>query len=413
MLDGDRIRTDRGRAEVILGDGSLLLIDEATTADLLAGDLVRLIQGRLTLLVAGASDPSRAVRYQVDAPSASMQSNGPGEYRVMIDPSTGPPAVEVSVVRGDATLANDAGSIGLRAGERSRAREGEAPSRPQPFNSARSTDFDRWSAARRDARVGTTSARYLPPNLEPYAASFDRYGTWRYEASNGYVWFPTVESQWRPYSVGYWRQYDRWDSFWIAGDPWGWPTHHYGRWGFSTGYGWYWMPARSWGAGFVYWALGGDYVSWCPLGWNDYPVFGSWGVPGAYVGLYDGWYGWTVISRRHFGSSHYASRVAVDGRRFDHRTSSSFTASRRSPTLGYAVPRGQSGTAAPRMGTNGPAGGSRGVDGTGIGGRLRERSAALQSPRTTSQGRAEPAQQGAQRSSPGATLERSGQRSAP
>ena len=389
LLDGDRIRTVRGRAEIMLGDGSLVHLDEYTTADVLADDLIRLLQGRINLVVIGARDPSRAVRYQVDAPTASAQSNGPGEYRVTANTSTGGSTSDLAVVRGNATFASDAGSVDVGAGERTVARDGEAPSQPVYFNSARWDAFDRWIATRRDAQIGTTSARYLPENLEPYAGTFDRYGTWRNDASNGYVWFPTVSADWRPYSVGYWRQYDQWDSFWIAGDQWGWPTHHYGRWGFSGGLGWYWIPARSWAASFVYWALGGDYVSWCPLGWNDYPVFGHWGVRGVYVGLHDGWNGWTVIPRRHFGSPVFASRVAIDGRRLDSRTRSSFAASRRSPVVGHAVARGQAITAGSRTGGLPPSGGSRGAGAPGPGDRTQQRRLTSEAPRAQMRGQTE------------------------
>jgi len=385
LLDGDRIRTGSGRAEIILGDGSLLHLDENTTADVLAGDLIRLLEGRINLVVLGARDPSRAVQYQVDAPAASVQSNGPGEYRVTAVNADGARTTELAVVRGDATFANDVGSVNVRAGERSMARDGEAPGRPQYFNSARWDEFDRWSATRRDTQIGTISAGYLPADLEPYSGTFDRYGTWRNDASNGNVWFPTVSAEWRPYSVGYWRQYDQWDSFWIAGDPWGWPTHHYGRWGFSVGLGWYWLPGRSWASASVYWALGGDYVSWCPLGWNDYPVFGNWGVGGVHVGLHDGWRGWTVIPRRHYGSAVFASHVAIDGRRLDGHSVSGFVAGLRSPAIGRAVPSGRA-TATWRTPGLRPAGGGRVIGTPGRGDGAPQRSVTPEAPRAGMRG---------------------------
>jgi hypothetical protein len=389
LLDGDRIRTQRGRVEIMLGDQSLLHLDEDTTVDLLAGDLIRVLQGRIDLVVIGARDPSRAVAYQIDAPAASVQTNAPGEYLVTIDEARGEGTTELSVVRGDATLGNDAGSVTVRAGERSTCRVSSAPGRPTYFNSAQFDEFGRWSADRRNSLIGTTSARYLPEDLEPYSGTFDRYGTWRYEASNGYVWFPTVATGWRPYSVGYWREYDRWDAFWIAGDPWGWPTHHYGRWGFSAGFGWYWIPARSWAPSFVYWAAGGDYVSWCPLGWNDYPVFGQWGVRGVYMGSHDSWYGWTVIPRQHFGSAVYASHVAIDGRRLDDRARSLFAAGRRGPVVGHAVPRGSAATATPRTGASLPSGGSRGSAVAGPGDRSQQRLTAPDRTRAETRGQVE------------------------
>ena len=385
LLDGDRLRTEEGRLEVILPDGSLLHLDRYTTIDVLAADLLRVLQGRAYVVVRGARDPDRAVGYQLDTPIGSAQTGGPGEFRVSVVDGPRGMEVELAVFRGQATLANDLGAQDVRAGERAMVREGLAASAPQYFNSARWDAFDRWSAQRRDERLGTVSVPYLPADLGVYASTFDRYGTWRNDASNGNVWFPTVSAEWRPYSVGYWRQYDQWDSFWIAGDPWGWPTHHYGRWGFSVGLGWYWLPGRSWASASVYWALGGDYVSWCPLGWNDYPVFGNWGVGGVHVGLHDGWRGWTVIPRRHYGSAVFASHVAIDGRRLDGHGVSGFVAGPRSPAIGRAVPRGQA-TATWRTPGLRPAGGGRGIGTPGRGDGAPQRSVTREAPRAGMRG---------------------------
>src|SRR5215208_805145 len=44
---GDRLRTERGRVEVLFGDGSLLQLDEDTTIDVLSDSLVRELGGRV------------------------------------------------------------------------------------------------------------------------------------------------------------------------------------------------------------------------------------------------------------------------------------------------------------------------------------------------------------------------------
>ena len=54
----------------------------------------------------------------------------------------------------------------LRAGERAFARAGAAPSYAYVFNSAAWDEFDRWSEARRDERLGV-SAQYLPDERPP------------------------------------------------------------------------------------------------------------------------------------------------------------------------------------------------------------------------------------------------------
>ena len=365
LLPGDRIRTDAGRVEVLFADGSALHLDESTTADVLARDLVRLLDGRVFLLAAGGRDPAQAQRYQVDAPAASVQTNWPGQYRLTAVEGR----VELAVITGEATLATEAGAVTLRAGEHAYASEGAAPSAPEYFNSARWDAFDRWSASRRGDWTGATSREYLPGELTAYAGTLDRYGTWRQEPSVGYVWYPTVQDDWRPYYNGYWRPYDSWGSVWIGLDPWGWATHHYGRWGFSLSWGWYWIPSRAWGPGWVSWSTAPGYVSWCALGYHNGPVFGLWGLRGSfYDRRIDPWRGWTVLPRHAYGSRIAVHRAAVDGRRLDARIRGSFVNHRRPPAPDVAVARSWAsngrptqsqriGTAVPRYGRN---------DGTGL-----------------------------------------------
>jgi len=368
LLDGDRLRTEDGRLEVILPDGSLLHVDRATTVDLLAPDLLRLLQGRVYVIVRGARDPQRAVRYQIDAPVASVQTGGPGEFRVWSAESARGREVELAVFSGQAILASDGGAEEIRAGERSIVRDGLAPSAPQYFNSARWDEFGRWSAARRDDRLGTASVQYLPSELAVYASTFDRYGTWRSDPDEGAVWYPAVEAGWRPYSVGFWRTYPAWGSFWIGGDPWGWPTHHYGHWGFSLSFGWYWRPAIVWGPAWVSWAVAPGFVSWCPLGRHGVPVFGHFGMRGRHAGSrFDPWWGWTVLPRHHFGRPTFVHRVAVDGRRLSPSERGSFAVGRPVAVPDRAVPRANAGgLAVPRSPSRGGADAPRGSLGTAV-----------------------------------------------
>jgi len=368
LLDGDRLRTTDGRLEVVLPDGSLLHVDRDTTVDVMAADLLRLLHGRVYVIVRGARDPQRAVRYQVDAPVASVQTGGPGEFRVWAAETASGREVELAVFRGRATIASSAAAEEVRAGERSLVRDGLAPSAPQYFNSARWDEFDRWSAARRDERLGTASAQYLPSELAVYASTFDQYGTWRYDATDGAVWYPTVAVDWRPYSVGYWRTYPTWGAFWVGGDPWGWPTHHYGYWGFSFSFGWYWRPATVWGPAWVHWAYSPGYVSWCPLGRHGYPVFGHFGMRGHYYGNHvDPWRGWTVMPRRHYGTPTPVHRVAIDGHRLDPAARGGFTPGRPAESQARAIPRpAAGGLALPRNTAGGGASGPAGTPGRAV-----------------------------------------------
>jgi len=70
LLAGDRVRTQNGRVEILFADGSTLHLDSNTTVDFQSDELVRLLDGRIRLAIAG---PDRDVSYRVDAPSAWAQ----------------------------------------------------------------------------------------------------------------------------------------------------------------------------------------------------------------------------------------------------------------------------------------------------------------------------------------------------
>jgi hypothetical protein len=358
LLDGDRVRTQTGRAEILFADGSALHLDQQSVVDFQSDEMVRLLEGRMRLNIAGRT---RDVAYRVDAPAAWVEIRESGEYRVAVLRGTGEPQVELAVFRGAAELVNEDGRSLVRAGERAFVRAGAQPSPPYVFNSAVWDEFDRWSESRRDQRLGV-SAQYLPSDVRPYSSTFDQYGAWQYEQDYGYVWYPRVAVGWRPYYHGRWAGLRPYGWTWIAGDPWGWPTHHYGRWGFSAG-AWFWIPGRRWGPAWVSWGYAPNYVSWCPLGWNDRPLFSFVNINLNYHRgrYYDPWHAWTVVPRHHFGVG-FVNVNVVAARHLDHRVRGSFVERHGAPAwpyrgsratvpivaagrTGYAVPRGTANSA--------------------------------------------------------------------
>lgn len=308
LVPGDRLRTDDGRADIWFADGSTLAIDARSAVEVQSESLFHLTEGRLLLVVsrAGLDDRSSRLDYRIDTPLGSVAIDGPGEYSVSLTNDY----IALSIVRGSAELVADAGSMIVRAGERTFARADGAPATPQRFNSARQDAFDRWAASAHDGRRGrSNSASYLPANLQTYAGVLDRSGSWEYDSGYGYVWYPVVDSGWRPYFNGYWRPLPRYGWTWVGGDRWGWPTHHYGRWGYARSR-WFWIPQRRWAPAWVSWASAADYLSWCPLGFDNRPVFSF------SLSVGNTWAGWVVLPRRSFGvGGAFVSRYAYDGRR--------------------------------------------------------------------------------------------------
>ena len=157
--------------------------------------------------------------------------------------------------------------------------------------------------------AASQSSAYLPQELNVYGTTLDQYGSWQYAAPYGYVWYPAVPVDWRPYYYGYWSPVRSYGWTWIGVDAWAWPTHHYGRWGYVNSR-WFWIPGRTWSAAWVSWGSAPGYVSWCPLGFDGRPVFAL------SAGYGNPWAGWTILPRANFGvHGYYAHRNAIDPRR--------------------------------------------------------------------------------------------------
>jgi hypothetical protein len=351
LLSGDRLRTAEGRVEVLFADGSTLHLDMRTTIDVQSDDLVRLIDGRLRLNIVG---PARTVAYRVDSPAGSVRITQPGEYRIALLHGENETQVELAVLRGGGEVFTDQGSTPVRAGERAYASAGLAPSYPYSYNSATWDAFDRWSENRRDVRLGV-SAQYLPSDMRTYAPLLDESGDWRYNQSYGYVWYPRVVADWRPYYYGRWISYPRYGWTWIGADRFAWPTHHFGRWGFSAGV-WFWIPGSRWSPAYVSWGYAPGYVSWCPLGFDNRPVIGV-NIFSVGPGFYSSSRAWTSIAFSHFGRD-FVHHRAVNWDRFDRGRRPTFEERRTPPGFSRDVAVARNSTPIRWAGSNA---GARGV----------------------------------------------------
>jgi Family of unknown function (DUF6600)/FecR protein len=273
FLPGDRIWTDdRGRIELQFAAGSQARVDSRSKIDFVAveGDqndrvVLRLWAGAMILHAGGRGSAS----FAIETPAGLVEAGESSLLRVDFDEGE----ARLSVYEGEATAVGSRGrAVDVEAGERTYVSGGEAPEVARSFDTRRNDDFDDWSVERESLEVvADRDRRPLPPEVAPYAGELEANGSWDYVGEVGYVWRPSVGADWQPYLDGRWD----WSSYgwvWVAGEPWGWATSHYGRWGYSSGVGWYWMPGSVWAPAWVSWAVGDDYVGWCPLGRGDVPV---------------------------------------------------------------------------------------------------------------------------------------------
>jgi hypothetical protein len=273
FLPGDRVWTDdSARVEFQFTDGSLVRLDTRSKLDYVAHDEGRDERVVLRLWSGGVILSSRAARaladFSIETPAGLVEIVGGSDVRVDLEGDE----VRVSVYEGEATLDAGRGQEVIRTGERTYARPGEEVAEPERFDRNAGDPFTAWSRDRDASEVrAADSRRYLPEEVAPYAGELESHGDWYYESEVGFVWRPFVVTGWRPYWDGRWV----WSAYgwtWVPNEPWGWAPFHYGRWGHSGALGWYWIPGRTWGPAWVSWAVGPQYVGWCPLGRHDRAV---------------------------------------------------------------------------------------------------------------------------------------------
>jgi hypothetical protein len=380
LLPGDRVRVAAGRAELRSDRGYSLFLDEATVLDVASERSVRLASGAARLVLGDAADVVTGAP-RIDAPNASARALAPVDFTVRVSVGLRADETELRVRDGSAELSADRGAVVVSAGESSVVGVTLTPSMPVAYEVGGGA-FDQWVDDRLGLTRPTASASYMPPELASYSAVLDQHGSWQSEPEYGYVWYPSVAATWRPYAYGAWGHAGYYGWTWVGQGPWAWPTHHYGRWGWHANR-WFWIPGAAWGPAWVSWGIGPGYVGWCPLGWNNAPVFSFW-VGGSYYGggYYGGAYsrpygphdpghGWTVVPRQHFRPGVAVGHHSVAYRNLTHdqrgafvmqRTPPSYrgqpgsggTGRRDAPQAHYAVPRNGARSAAGR----GPGSGS-------------------------------------------------------
>jgi hypothetical protein len=338
LVPGDRVRTETGRAELRSDAGQVVYLDEASVVDISSETSIRVAAGSVRVVASALP----LGWFRVDAPNATVTLRAPGDYRVLVAVGLRTDETEVRVRAGRADLATDRGSVQIGPGEASVARGAAAPDVPVAARDARD-EFDAWTDTRASVYGESASSVQLPPQIASYGAVLDDYGTWAQEPEYGTVWYPSVPADWRPYAYGSWGYGGYYGSVWVGQGPWAWPTHHYGRWGW-TGGRWFWVPGPVWGPAWVTWGAGDGYVGWCPLGWNDLPVFGfSVGVGYGSYGYYGrggyGW-GWTVVPSHYFRPGVPAWRHAVDHRGWGYAERRAFLPQHRPPTYHGGPPHG-------------------------------------------------------------------------
>lgn len=272
--EGNRLGTTDGRAELYLGKGAYMRLDNDTKVEVLSlpkkdSNLTRLqiLKGNVYLSI-NRLDEEKDI--EVHTPDASFYVLSEGLYRIDVQDNR---RTDLFVFYGVAEAAGEEGSVLIKSELNLSVASGRFSGRPVRFLAVAEDAFDRWSESRESDLAIQVAAKRLPAELEDFEGELEEYGDWGWVNPYGWVWVPGgLGPDWRPYYNGYWTWLSLGGWTWMPYDPWGWVPFHYGRWGWNMGLGWYWIPGTVWGPAWVSWYWGADYWAWAPLGYWNYPL---------------------------------------------------------------------------------------------------------------------------------------------
>jgi len=274
VVEGDKMGTREGRAEIHFGRKNYLRLDSYTQLDFVVlpksgNDEIKLhlMSGSVFLRVSYLDGD---MSFEIHTPDASFYIVEAGLYRFNVRENR---ETELLVYEGAVEAAGEEGSLLVESEQKLLVSNGYFSSDPVDFYGRPVDGFSEWNNERDSLLSRPVSSNYLPEELDEYEDELADNGRWVYERPYGYVWVPyVVHDEWRPYYYGRWSWYPAMGWTWVSYDPWGWCVSHYGRWHWRWGLGWYWIPSRVWGPAWVHWYWGHDYIGWCPLSYYGHPV---------------------------------------------------------------------------------------------------------------------------------------------
>jgi len=307
VAEGDVVES-HGRGILQLGDGTRLAFGPETrfrVAELFMEEsaqsqvLIRLDYGRLRVSLG----PDSEARFRVDTPSGSgvLVDRSSASFEAAAERVT-----RVRVHTGRLTFSNEINRAIIRAGERLTVYSSQDQlDRVRSFNTYDSDEFDSWCDRYLSVKHGESYA-HVPAEIRYYSDELDGSGDWTYvDDCASWCWRPRgLEADWRPYWNGRWGCYPG-GMTWVSYEPWGYLTHHYGRWGWRGGFGWYWIPGVYFAPAWVAWQTEDAYFGWAPLGWHNEPC--SWG--------HNSWGGghcWNVVQVNFINDRHIHNHIYGD-----------------------------------------------------------------------------------------------------
>jgi hypothetical protein len=243
IVEGERLKTDDGYAEVEFEDSTTLRLAPNSQVDF----------SLLALRSSGAkASTMNVVKGTVYVNTQSTKGNEfllvAGEAKMTVAPSTHL-RLEVNESRTVVSVFN--GNVEVqRAGETTAVAKKESltigADQMTVAKKVAGQPYDAWDKESNDYQQHYLAANTVAGGGNSFGLSdLNYYGNF-INAGGSSFWQPYfVGAGWSPYANGVFAFYPGAGYSWVSPYPWGWLPYHSGSWSFFPGYGWGWQPGGS------------------------------------------------------------------------------------------------------------------------------------------------------------------------
>jgi ferric-dicitrate binding protein FerR (iron transport regulator) len=247
IVEGARLQTDDGYAEVEFEDGSTMRLTPDSRVEFpqlvlhsngTKASTVKVERGTVYVNLENSKD----IEFTLKAGQATMTIPPSTHMRVEIEW----PKMVLSVFSGN--VAVQSGGTTTTVGKKESATlDATDAAKINVTKKIAEATYDGWDKQQVDYHKRYAKGNAFAGGGYGYGISdLNYYGSF-INTGCGSMWQPyLVSSAWDPYGNGAWAYYPGAGYSWVSPYPWGWLPYHSGSWAFCPGAGWGWQPGNNW-----------------------------------------------------------------------------------------------------------------------------------------------------------------------
>jgi FecR protein len=249
IVEGAKLKTSDGRAEVEFEDGSTLRIvpdSEVEFPQLSLRDsgakvsAIEVTKGTAYVNFAGTKNDEFSIRFGEEKIALTHAAH----LRIAL----GDEDSSVAVFKGLIQVDSPSGALEVK---KNQTVSFDLDSNQYKLaKNIHETPYDSWDDQQNEYHTRYAAKSYN--NYSPYAygtTDLAYYGNFYNAPGYGMMWQPYLAGMgWDPFMDGAWAFNPGLGFGWVSAYPWGWTPYHYGTWIFIPGRGWGWQPGGAWNA---------------------------------------------------------------------------------------------------------------------------------------------------------------------